>query len=71
MVIRHAMLVMFLMPVLASGAVAQGMQRCEREFRRCAAECGPGGAGPCTQACYTERAMCIQNPSRPAPQPPR
>jgi hypothetical protein len=52
-------------PALAQGSV-QGAQRCERDFRRCSAECGAGPPGACVAACYEARAMCIQNPSRPA-----
>lgn len=54
--------------LLAPGtATAQGIAACERVFRQCIADCaGPPGA--CTEACHGERAICIQNPSRPPQQ---
>lgn len=51
--------------LLAPGAaLAQGITACERVFRQCIGDCtDPPGA--CTEACHGERAICIQNPSRP------
>jgi hypothetical protein len=57
-------------PALAQGS-GGGTQRCERDFRQCSAECGAGPAGACVATCYEERAMCIQNPSRPPQRPAR
>lgn len=55
-------------PAFAQGG-AGGTARCETEFRRCTAECGAGPPGACVATCYEARAMCIQNPSRPAAPP--
>ncbi len=49
----------------AQGGGQGGSQACEAAFRRCNAECGGGPSGSCTMDCFTERARCIQNPSRP------
>ena len=68
MAIRHAILATILFGALPGTAGAQGIERCERDFRQCATACGAGPSGPCTEACYAERAMCIQNPSRPPQQ---
>ena len=63
---RRALAILALL--LAPGAAAaQGTATCERVFRLCIADCaGPPGA--CTEACHGERAICIQNPSRPTQQ---
>lgn len=65
---RHRLAILATLLVLGAGtAAAQGSAICERNLRQCIAECA-SASGPCTQACYGERAQCIQNPSRP-PQP--
>lgn len=67
---RRLAMPLFLLALAASHqAAAQGVQRCESAFRQCAAECGAGPAGSCVAACYQDRAMCIQNPSRPPQRP--
>ena len=63
------MLAILALLMAPGAALAQGTAACERVFRQCIADCaGPPGA--CTAACHGERAICIQNPSRP-PQPAR
>ena len=63
---RHAPAILALL-LAAAPALAQGSAACERVFRQCIADCaGPPGA--CTEACHGERAICIQNPSRPQQQ---
>ena len=64
----------FALAFLATGslALAQGQQQdrraasraCEELFRQCVAACGGGPPGDCTNQCYGERAMCLQDPSR-------
>ena len=65
---RRLVILLTLIAIAAAPAAqAQGTQRCESAFRQCTAECGAGPPGACVAACDEERAMCIQNPSRPPP----